>query len=140
MSEKRRRNTVRRGKPTRHWTDEEKATLLEFWPSIKTKGVCPMLNRTRASVQAMAQKMGLSHSIRPVPRALYRGIIEQEAVKAGISALVVLSKIRTPQACTVRFRAWRRLRDEGNQISAIARVAGKDFSTVLSGLRHAEAA
>lgn len=139
MSDKRRRNTVRRGKPTRHWTDEEKAILLAFWPSIKTKGVCPVLNRTRCSVQAMADKMGLCCSTRPVPRALYRGIIEQEAVKAGVPVPVVMSKIRTARACAVRFRAWRRLNEEYG-ISAIARVAGKDFSTVLSGLRHAEAA
>lgn len=66
----------------------------------------------------------------------YLAYISQEAAAMDFDPIVALSQSRARGATLCRMRAWKHLRDDGFGLSGIGRVAGKDHTTILSGLRR----
>jgi hypothetical protein len=73
---------------------------------------------------------------RAVSPARYRMYLAQECATAGVDFTWALAGGRKRPLVLARWRAWKRLRDDGATLPMIGRVAAVDHSSVLHGLRR----
>ena len=66
-------------------------------------------------------------------------IIERASEQTGISVDILMGWSRPQRVCYVRFAIMEALRSRGLSLGQVARLMNRHHTTVLSGLRQAEA-
>jgi hypothetical protein len=127
------------------WKTKELAVLRNAHGKFTCEEVSQQLGRTYSAVQNKARQIKVTlvrkthrktHK-HPSPEA-YEAALLEACNDAGVSYLVALRGLKTKSGVVARWKAWKRLRDEGFSFPGIGAACGYDHTSVLNGIRNLE--
>lgn len=121
------------------YTEDQIITLRAMYATLGPRRLGEMFGKTTASVMSKASKLGLTRRYPMIRPSVYLAYVTEEAAKSKVPVERVFSRSRRAPVAAVRQRVWHRFKQDGRGVTAIARAAGRDVSTVISGIRKIEA-
>lgn len=117
------------------YTEDQIITMKAVYATLGPRRLGEMFGKTPASVMKKATTLGLTRKCPTIRPSVYLAYVTEEAAKSKVSVERAFSRSRRARVAAVRQRVWHRLKQEGKGVTAIARAAGRDVSTVVSGIR-----
>lgn len=123
----------------RPWSVADHTLLRLCYDELGAEACAQYLQRSAPAVRQQASILGITPKNLQLTKATYMSVLAEECAKWNVLTLDALSRSMKVEHLRPRFATWARLHKMGYSYPQIGKCAERNSSTVLMGVRRAEA-